>query len=200
MEQVVIASGNKGKIEEFRRMLEPLGLKPVSAAEAGFTEDIEETGKTFAENAEIKAKTVCKACGKIAIGDDSGICVDALGGEPGIYSARYAGEQKDDEENIVKLLGKLKDVPEEERLAHFECAIVCAFPDGRIVRAVGQCFGSVLFEKRGSGGFGYDPIFGVNGKSFAELSDDEKDRISHRGKALRRLLELLEEEICDDND
>ena len=194
MKEIIIATKNKGKMEEFRRMLRPLGYEAISAAEAGFTEDVEENGATFAENAAKKAWAITNATGKVAIGDDSGLCVDALGGAPGVYTARYAGEQKDNEANIRKLLENLKDVPEEDRGAHFECAIVCAFPDGNALRAVGQCYGTILFEKKGTGGFGYDPVFGVDGKSFAELSDEEKDRISHRGKALRRLIELLKEE------
>ena len=194
MEKIIIATKNKGKLAEFRRMLLPLGYEAVSAEEEGITDDVEETGRTFAENAALKAWAICKASGKPAIGDDSGLCVDALGGEPGVYSARYAGEQKDNEANIQKLLKNLENTPEDERTARFECAIVCAFPDGKAIKAVGQCYGSILFEKRGNGGFGYDPVFSVDGKSFGEFSDEEKDRISHRGKALRRLIELLKEE------
>jgi len=193
--KILIATKNKGKLAEFRRMLAPLGYEAVSASEAGFDADIEETGATFAENAAIKARAVCSAAGVPAIGDDSGLCVDALGGAPGVYSARYAGEHATDGENIEKLLSALKDVPEEERGARFECAMVAAFPDGRGLRAVGQCWGSIGFEKRGSGGFGYDPVFLLDGRSFAELSETEKDEVSHRGKALRRLMELLQEEF-----
>lgn len=194
MKEILIATHNRGKLAEFQRMLNPLGFTVISAEEAGFSDDVEETGRTFSENAAIKAWAITNATGKPAIGDDSGLCVDALGGAPGVFTARYAGEQKDNEANIRKLLDNLKTVPEEERGTHFECAIVCAFPDGHAVKAVGQCYGSILFEKKGDGGFGYDPVFGVDGKSFAELSDEEKDRISHRGKALRRLIELLKEE------
>lgn len=180
-------------MKEFKRILLPLGYNAVSAEEAGFTEEIEENGVTFEENAAIKARTICAACGKAAIGDDSGLCVDALGGAPGVYSARYAGEGHDDEANIQKLLKNMRDVPKDERGAHFECAIVCVFPDGREICAKGRCDGEILYEKKGSGGFGYDPIFGVWGnKSFGELSSEEKDAVSHRGRALKKLAALLD--------
>lgn len=192
MEEIIIATKNKGKLKEFTRMLAPLGYGVVSAEEAGFTDEVEETGATFAENAALKARTIAKACGKAAVGDDSGLCVDALGGAPGVYSARYAGNGHDDEANIAKLLKNMRDVPDGERGAHFECAIVCAFPDGSEICARGRCDGEILREKRGEGGFGYDPIFGVScGKSFGELSPEEKDKISHRGKALSELVRLL---------
>lgn len=192
MEEIIIATKNMGKMKEFTRMLSPLGYRVVSAEDAGFADEVEETGATFAENAAIKARAICKACGKAAIGDDSGLCVDALGGAPGVYSARYAGNGHDDEANIAKLLKNMRDVPEGARTAHFECAIVCAFPDGSEICARGRCDGEILHEKHGSGGFGYDPIFGVaSGKSFGELSPEEKDRISHRGKALCELVKLL---------
>lgn len=178
---------------EFKRMLFPLGYTVISAEEAGFSAEIEENGATFAENAAIKARTICKACKKAAIGDDSGLCVDALGGAPGVYSARYAGSGHDDEANIKKLLKNMCDVPKDERSAHFECAIVCAFPDGSEICARGRCDGKILYEKHGNGGFGYDPVFGVeDGRSFGELSPEEKDKISHRGKALKKLCELLD--------
>ena len=194
MEEIIIATKNKGKLREFTRMLSPLGYSVISAEEAGFTDEIEETGATFAENAALKARAIAKACGKAAIGDDSGLCVDALGGAPGVYSARYAGDGHDDEANIVKLLKNMRDVPDGARAAHFECAIVCAFPNGDEICARGVCDGEILREKRGEGGFGYDPIFGVScGKSFGELSPEEKDEISHRGRALRELVKLLSE-------
>lgn len=178
---------------EFKRMLSSLGYTVISAEEAGFSAEIEENGATFAENAAIKARTICKACKKAAIGDDSGLCVDALGGAPGVYSARYAGSGHDDEANIKKLLKNMCDVPKDERSAHFECAIVCAFPDGSEICARGRCDGKILYEKHGNGGFGYDPVFGVeDGRSFGELSPEEKDKISHRGKALKKLCELLD--------
>lgn len=194
MEKILIATKNKGKLDEFKRMLLPLGYEAVSAESEGIDDDVEETGKTFTENAALKAAAVAERSGKMAIGDDSGLCVDALGGEPGIYTARYAGPQKDNDANIKKLLDNLKDVADEDRGAHFECAIVCAWPDGRIIKAVGQCFGSILRERDGDGGFGYDPIFSVDGVSFGRIDPEKKDKISHRGKALRRLVELLREE------
>ena len=194
MQKILIATKNEGKMKEFRRMLEPLGYEVVSAASEGITEDVEETGTTFLENAILKAVSVCKASGMPSIGDDSGLCVDALGGDPGVYTARYAGPEKNNEKNIQKLLDNLKDVPDEQRGAHFEVALACAFPDGKILKAVGQCYGTILHAKQGEDGFGYDPIFSVDGKSFAEISREEKDKISHRGKALRRLLELMKED------
>lgn len=194
MEKILIATGNMGKMAEFRRMLEPLGYEAVTAKSEGFDIDVPETGKTFTENAALKAAAIAAASGMPAIGDDSGLCVDALGGEPGIYTARYAGPEKDNAKNIEKLLDNLRDVPDDRRGAHFECAVVCAWPDGRIVKAVGQCFGTILRERDGEGGFGYDPVFSVDGVSFGRIDPAEKDRISHRGKALRRLIELLREE------
>lgn len=192
--KIIMATRNSGKLAEIERILAPLGYEAVSADDAGIHVDVKETGSTFAENAILKAKAVCEASGLPAVGDDSGLCVDALGGAPGVRTARYAGEHATDDENIAKLLEALKDVPEDGREARFECAMAAAFPDGKVLRAVGQCWGSIGFEKRGGGGFGYDPVFIVDGKSFAELSNEEKDAMSHRGKALRRLAELLDEE------
>ena len=190
---VCAASNNAGKLKELRRILERMGHEVKSLRELGITLDPEETGTTFAENAMLKARAICAAANLPAIADDSGLCVDALNGGPGVYSARYAGDGHDDEANIVKLLKNMRDVPEGERSAHFECAIVCAFPDGSEICARGRCDGEILYEKHGKGGFGYDPVFGVAcGKSFGELSPEEKDRISHRGKALRELVTLLE--------
>ena len=190
----IIATHNKKKCEEMHRILSPLGVEVYTAEMLGIElTDAEETGLTFAENAEIKALSGCRESGYPCIADDSGLCVDALGGEPGIYSARYSGGHGDDEANIVKLLGKLKDVPDEKRTAHFACAVCVCFPDGREISLEGKCEGKIGYEKKGDGGFGYDPVFMVGEKSFAELTKEEKDAISHRGVALRELVKVLPE-------
>ncbi|HXK77177.1 MAG TPA: RdgB/HAM1 family non-canonical purine NTP pyrophosphatase [Oscillospiraceae bacterium] len=191
METIIIATHNRGKLAEFRRMLAPLGYEAVSAEEAGCPDEIEETGTTFAENAVLKAKAVCKASGLPAIGDDSGLCVDCLSGAPGVYTARYAGEHGTPDMCMEKLLRALDGVPAEKRGAHFACAIALCRPDGKILLAEGRCNGSIAFQKDGGGGFGYDPIFLYKGKSFAALPPEEKDAVSHRGAALRNLTELL---------
>ena len=190
----IIATHNKKKCEEMHRILSPLGVEVYTAEMLGIElTDAEETGLTFAENAEIKALSGCRESGYPGIADDSGLCVDALGGEPGIYSARYSGEHGNDEANIVKLLGTLKDVPDEKRTAYFACAVCVCFPDGRKISLEGKCEGKIGYEKKGDGGFGYDPIFMVGEKSFAELTKEEKDAISHRGNALRELVKVLPE-------
>ena len=191
----IIATNNKGKLAEFRRILEPLGIEAVTAAQAGFSPIDPEEGETsFAENARIKAAAFCRHTGLPSIADDSGLCVEALGGAPGVLSARYAGEPSDSEKNIDKLLDELKDVPDEERTAYFSCNISCIFPNGDEITADGKSWGKIGYERRGEGGFGYDPVFMCpNGRSFSELSAQEKDEISHRGKALREFAEKLEE-------
>lgn len=190
----ILATHNKKKCAEMQRILSPLGVEVYTAEMLGINlTDAEETGTTFAENAQIKAKSGCEESGYPCIADDSGLCVDVLGGEPGVYSARYSGEHGNDEANIQKLLEKLKDVPYEKRGAHFMCSVCVCFPDGRKLNLDGKCFGKIGFEKRGNGGFGYDPVFMVGEKSFAELSAEEKDKISHRGNALRKLVKVLPE-------
>ncbi len=190
----ILATHNMKKCAEMQRILAPLGVEVFTAEMLGFElTDAEETGETFEENAYIKAKSGCYESSYPCIADDSGLCVDALGGEPGVYSARYSGGHGDDEANITKLLEKLKDVPNEKRTAHFTSAICVCFPDGREIRLEGRCEGKIGFEKKGNGGFGYDPIFMVGEKSFAELTAEEKDKISHRGNALRKLVEVLPE-------
>lgn len=190
----ILATHNMKKCGEMQRILAPLGVEVYTAEMLGLSlTDAEETGTTFEENAFIKAKSGCDESGYPCIADDSGLCVDALGGEPGVYSARYSGEHGDDEANIVKLLENLKDTPDEKRTAHFTSAICVCFPDGREIRLEGRCEGKIGYEKKGNGGFGYDPIFMVGEKSFAELTAEEKDAISHRGVALRKLVEVLPE-------
>jgi XTP/dITP diphosphohydrolase len=187
--KLVIASNNNKKIAEMRRILSLLDISVITPADAGCAHlSPEETGSTFSENAQIKAAEFCRYTDLPSIADDSGLCVDALGGEPGVYSARYSGEEGAgaDEANIDKLLQSLEGVPKERRTARFVSAICCVFPNGDTVTAEGVCEGYIGFMREGNGGFGYDPVFMVeSGKSFALLSDAEKDSVSHRGKALR---------------
>lgn len=188
--KLVLATKNSGKVVEFRRLLEELGAKNLEVVgldqypEIG---DIEETGTTFEENALLKARTICKLTGLPALADDSGICVDALNGAPGLYSARYSGNG--DAANNEKLLDALKDVPDEKRSAYFICVAAYVRPDGYEVIEEGRFYGRILHQVVGNGGFGYDPLFAPNGMncSSAELSAQEKDAISHRGKAMRAI-------------
>ncbi len=189
----VIASNNQKKVAELSRILKPLGIYVKTAAELGTTlDEVEETGESFKENAELKAEAACKKTGLPAIADDSGLVVDALDGRPGIYSARYAGENATDEDKINKLLSELRDSNSDDRTAHFECVICCCFPSGEKLFAFGSCDGTIGYAPRGTDGFGYDPIFFIDGnKTFAELTDTQKDAVSHRGRALRELVDLL---------
>lgn len=188
----LIATNNPNKLAEFRRILAPLGLDIISKADLQIEiPEVEETGQTFEKNALLKAAAACKASGLPAIADDSGLCVDALGGKPGVYSARFAGEPCDDRANNEKLLKVLEDIPFEQRTAHFVCAVACVFPDGRQFTLRGTCSGHIGFEPKGSNGFGYDPLFVTTEGTFAELSAEQKDKISHRSRALRRLAEEL---------
>ena len=190
----IIATHNMKKQAEMQRILSPLGVEVLTAEMAGVTlTDVEETGVTFEENAVLKAENGCRESGLPCIADDSGLSVDFLGGEPGVYSARYCGKHGDDEANIQKLLKKLEGVPEEKRTARFVSVVCVCFPDGRKLTVDGKCEGKIGFEKHGDNGFGYDPVFVVGQKSFAELSADEKDKISHRGNALRKLAQVLPE-------
>jgi XTP/dITP diphosphohydrolase len=188
MTTFVIATHNQKKLKELERILKPLNISAVTAE----LEEVEETGTTFRENAYLKAEAACRQTGMPAVADDSGLMVDALGGAPGVYSARYAGEGASDADRIAKLLANLKDVPKEKRTAKFVSAVCCVFPDGKRIDVQGECPGEIAFEPHGNGGFGYDPVFLVNGRSFAELSAEEKDSISHRGRALKKLAEQLQ--------
>ena len=187
----VLATHNPGKIREMSNILSGLGIQVVSPAELGITVDVEETGTTFAENAMLKAKAICAASGLPAIADDSGLCVDALNGGPGVYSARYGGEGLDDRGRYMLLLETMRG--QTTRAAHFACAIACAFPNGDELTAQGRCDGTVAFAPMGEGGFGYDPIFFVpeKAKTFGQLTAQEKDEISHRGRALKEFAEKL---------
>ena len=191
--QLLAATNNKGKLREYKRMLEPLGFEILSLSDLSLQADPEETGSSFAENARIKAEYVCALSGLPALADDSGLCVDALDGAPGIYSARYSGGS--DEDNNQKLLQELKDVPTEKRTARFVCAICCAWPDGSFTETEGVCEGKIDFAPAGEEGFGYDPLFlSDEVGSFGLASPEEKDAVSHRGEALRKLVARLKEE------
>lgn len=188
----IMATNNSHKVVEFSRILSPLGIEAVSAKQAGVTlDDVDETGTTFAENARLKAMAAYKKTGMPSIADDSGLSVDALGGRPGVYSARYAGENADDSEKNNKLLSELKDVPDNKRTARFTSAICCVIDGDNIIEVEGVCSGSIAHSPKGEGGFGYDPVFLCGDKSYAELSPAEKDAVSHRGKALRKLEQEL---------
>ena len=190
---VCAASNNAGKLKELRRILEQMGHEVKSLRDLCIDLDPEETGTTFAENARIKAMTVHQHTGEAVIADDSGICVDALGGRPGVYSARYGGEDLPHPEKIKLLLSELRDTPPEQRGARYECAIHFVLADGREYAFHADCPGMVGYETRGQNGFGYDPIFYLPeyGCTSAELSMEEKNRISHRGKALCLIKEEL---------
>lgn len=188
----IIATHNMKKRNELARILEPLGVEVLTAEQAGIElTDVEETGTTFEENARLKSESGCKESGMPCIGDDSGLVVDALDGAPGVYSARYAGDHGNDPANIALLLENMKDVPDEKRTARFMCTVCCTYPDGREIVVNGTCEGKIGYEPKGDGGFGYDPVFMVGDKSFAELTAEEKDKISHRGNALKALAEAL---------
>ena len=202
--RIVFATGNKGKLKEITKILGELGLEIISMAEAGITDDIEENGTTFAENSMIKAHSVSRMLKEkdpqdesIVLADDSGLEVDYLGGEPGIYSARYMGKDTSYDIKNAAIIEKLDGVPEEERTARFVCAISAVFPDGREFGTLGKMEGHIAHEIAGSNGFGYDPIFFLPeyGKTSAEISEDEKNAISHRGKALREMEKVLRKEV-----
>ena len=193
--KLVLASGNRGKLAEMHAILAGLDIELVAQSELGI-EDIEETGTTFVENALLKARHAARASGLPALGDDSGLCVDSLGGAPGLYSARYAGAHGDAAANIAKLLATLRDVPDERRTAHFHCAIVLlrSADDPAPLIAEGRWHGRILHAPRGTSGFGYDPVFfdDALGAGAAELDAATKNRVSHRGQALARLRDLLQ--------
>lgn len=193
-EQLVIASNNRGKIAELTELLAPLGIRPVAQGELGVSE-AEEPAVTFVENAILKARHAARITGLPALADDSGLAVDALGGQPGVRSARYAGEQASDQDNIQALLQALAEVPDGDRGAQFHCVLVYLrhADDPTPIICHGRWPGSILKEPRGEGGFGYDPVFLVpeKGCSAAELTRAEKSRISHRGRALALLADAL---------
>lgn len=194
MKRVIFATKNKGKIKEIQAVLGD-SYEVITMEEAGINTDIDETGTTFEENAAIKAETVRDLCGEIVLADDSGLEIDYLNGEPGIYSARYMGHDTSYDIKNKNLIDRLTGVPDEKRTARFVCAVAAAFPDKPTIVVRGIMEGIIGYEIKGKNGFGYDPIFFLPeyGMTSAELSPEEKNRISHRGKALRAVKEKLEE-------
>ena len=189
----ILATNNMKKLAEMQRILSPLGINVVTAKMLGKElEEVVEDGDTFEANARLKAYAACKQMNMPAIADDSGLCVDYLDGAPGIYSARFSGGHGNDEADNDLLLEKLDGVPMEQRGAEYVCAICCVFPDGREISVRGICRGFIGFERDGNEGFGYDPLFLVDGRAFGRYTAEEKDRISHRGNALRLLVNELE--------
>ena len=186
--KLIVASNNAHKVEELRAILSGLGFEVCALKDIGLHVEPEENGETFEENSLIKASATLRACGFATVADDSGLMVDALGGAPGVYSARYAGEDGNTEKNNAKLLAALQGVPQDKRTAHFVSVVACVFPDGRediVVR--GECPGEILTSPRGKTGFGYDPLFWYApfGKTYAEMTAEEKNSISHRGVAMQ---------------
>ncbi len=198
----VVATHNRKKLEELSRILSALDIEAVTGDQIGvMLSEPDETGVTFEENARIKAESACRETGLPAVADDSGLMVDALDGAPGVHSARYAGTGASDADRNAKLLNALKDTPKERRTAKFVSVICCVFPDGDVVTARGECPGRIAYAPRGEDGFGYDPLFIVEGglpgagKTFAELTGEEKDAVSHRGNALRVFSARLREKL-----
>ena len=193
MQKLIFATGNKDKLREIKEILAGMDIEILSMKEAGIDIDIVEDGKTFEENALIKARAVCKASGELSLSDDSGLEIDALGKEPGIYSARYMGEDTSYDIKNNNLIERLEGIPDEQRTARFVCAMAAVFPDGTEKTFVRTMEGRIGYKIAGEYGFGYDPIFVLPeyGKTSAEISPEEKNAISHRGKALRALAEYL---------
>lgn len=188
--KIIAATKNKNKLREFGEILKDFEI--ISQEEAGVNIDVEETGTTFEENSYLKAKAIYDITGITTIADDSGLCVDALNGEPGVYSARYGGEGYDDKGRVQLLLKNMSDVPDEERTARFVCVITLVGDEG-VITARGECEGKIDYSPRGENGFGYDPVFYVDRfeKTLAEVTPEEKNSISHRGKALKIFAEKL---------
>lgn len=191
--RIVMASNNAKKLVEFKHFLEPLGIEAVPIKQLGIDVEVVEDGETFEKNAIKKAQEICKICNEVTISDDSGLEVDYLNGQPGVYSARFSGLNATDEKNNQKLLQLMDGVPTDQRVAKFTCVIAVAFPDGRIITSIGECQGVILTEYRGNNDFGYDPLFYYPplDKTFAELGKEEKNKVSHRGNALRGIVEKL---------
>lgn len=191
----ILASNNKNKLREMKSILSQMGVEVVSQGEAGLRLNVEETGTTFSENAFLKADAACRASGLPSISDDSGLVVEALGGAPGVYSARYGGSGLDDRGRYELLLKNMEET--EHRDAKYVSSIVCVFPDGAVIRAEGECRGTILRTPQGSGGFGYDPVFymPVYGRTMAQITPEEKNAVSHRGNALREFEEKLKEHL-----
>ena len=199
IEKIIFATGNEGKMREVRMILGDLGIQVISMKEAGITAEADENGTTFEENAIIKAKEIMEKTGEIVLADDSGLEVDALGGEPGIYSARYMGYDTSYHIKNNSLIERLEGKTGEERSARFVCAIAACFPDGRVLTTRGTMEGQIGYEEKGENGFGYDPVFYLPEYQCysAELPLEEKNKLSHRGKALRLMKEALQREQED---
>lgn len=195
--KIVFATGNEGKMREIRQILAAPEIEVFSMKEEGIKTDVEENGTTFEENAVLKAKAVAELTDAVVLADDSGLEIDCLGGEPGVYSARYLGEDTSYRIKNARILERMQNVPEEERTARFVCVIAAVLPDGRMITARGVMEGIIGYEERGEGGFGYDPIFFLPeyGCSTAELTMEQKNAVSHRGKALRLIKEKLQKEL-----
>ena len=197
MRKIIFATGNEEKMREIREILASLPVEVLSMKEAGIQADIIEDGKTFEENAVIKAKAIAQLSEEIVLADDSGLVIDYLNGEPGIYSARYMGEDTSYRIKNENLIQRLEGVPDEERTARFVCAIAAAFPDGTVLTTEGTVEGRIGYEEKGENGFGYDPVFYLPeyGCTTAQLTEEKKNEISHRGKALRKMVEKLRERV-----
>jgi len=191
--KLLLATNNRGKVREYHSLLKDIPLRLVSMADEGIMTVVEETGNSFTENAGLKAKTIAAESRLLTLADDSGLEVDALGGEPGVLSARYAGEGATDAEKVNYLLSRMKNIPEGNRSAQFCCVIAVAEPDGEIEYFTGECRGVITLESYGTNGFGYDPVFFIPelGKTMAELSSEEKNSISHRARAAEKVVEAL---------
>ena len=192
-DKLLLATNNRGKARELKLLLRELSVELVLPGELGITAEVEEVGRSLEENARLKATVLAKESGLLALADDSGLEVDALGGEPGPLSARYAGEGASDKDRVEYLLAKLKGVPRENRTARFRCVIAIATPEGKVQLCSGECQGLIIFGPRGEKGFGYDPVFYFPGldKTMAELPLDVKNKVSHRGEAAREAVEYL---------
>jgi len=201
--KVILASQNQHKLVELSAILSQLGFEIALESEYGLHVDVDETGTTFEENSLLKAEAVMKASGMPVLADDSGLMVDALDGAPGVHSARYGpkGHDGTDDERIAFLLENMKEVPEAARTAKFVCVITCRWPDGRRIVARGECPGQILFAPKGTGGFGYDPVFYLPEleKTYAELAPEEKNAISHRARALQAFCRIYREEFEHDD-
>lgn len=193
MMKLLVATGNQGKLRELVQLLAPLDLDVVGLDQLDNPPDVAEDGATFIDNARKKALTLARFSDCLTLADDSGLCVDVLDGAPGVFSARYAGEQGDDMANNARLVKELREIPLNQRQGHFHCCIALAWPDGRCETVEGRVDGLIIDQQRGTHGFGYDPLFMVPeyGKTMAELPADIKNRISHRGRALQKILPLL---------
>jgi len=193
--KILAATNNKGKLEEIRRILEPLGVSVASPEDMGIDIEVVEDGSTFAENAMIKARAFFEESGMPSLADDSGLCVDALDGRPGLHTAYYQGENATYPQRIAALVDEMKDVPQGGRTARFVCHLCLVMGDADVLECSGSCEGEIGSAPAGEGGFGYDPIFYVDGKSMAQRPEAEKDDLSHRGRALRAFAALLEKSI-----